>query len=174
MFSGELVNYAMYGSLTREVAEILLNRTIQFAPARIPDHGIRYLTHNIMSDAEREVMQGSSRFIAVPDYRYSRGIKGGIIFGLPQEEVSILEFFDNTSPTEYEVKKHEVVALQGLRGDIESKLPAVLVARKKVGRNIGQWRDPMKYDPYEPFALGSIGALAAAEEVREIYSKIPK
>lgn len=171
MQSAELVNYACYGSMTKEVAEALLDRHIHYAPARIPAHGIRMLTPELMSYAERVVMQGNPRFIAVPDRRYRRGIGGGIIFGLTREEAAILEAFDNSSDGEYEVKVHEIIAIQGLQGEYETKLPAILVARRKLwGKNYGEWRHPRSYNPYEPFGVRGLNqALDTAREFRTHY-----
>lgn len=171
MPKAELVNYACYGSMTQEVAEALLNRYIHYAPARIPAHGIRMLRYDQMSDAERAVMQGSPRFIAVPDHRYTRGIYGGIIFSLPIEETVILQAFDNSSENEYEVAVHQIIAVQGLHGQVETSLPAVLVARKKIGRNYGEWRHPSKYAPYEPFEGSVNRAIETVFEFRESFLK---
>lgn len=133
-------------------------------------------THAMMSDEEREVMQGRGRFIIVPDRRYTRGVRGGIILAIPTEETQVLQAFDNSSEDEYEVLRHEVVAVTRPAAApdevIENTLPAILVARKKIyGRNYGQWRDPQNYDPYEPFGVGSarLRALETAEMVRDAF-----
>lgn len=173
--STELVNYACYGALTKEVAETLLGKQVTWAQARIPNFGLRMITHEMMSDAEREVMQGLSRFIIVPDHRYTRGVMGGVILSLLKEETAVLQFFDNSSEQEYDVMTHPIEAIHKRAGEIIkcSQLPAILVARKKLyGKNIGEWRDGQNYDPYEPYGVsGRLTALETAQAVREIFLK---
>lgn len=174
MRSNELVNYAAYGSLTRKVAVELLGRTnINYIPALIPGHGLRMLRSLLMGDAERKVLMGADRLIAVPDERYRKGILGGVMLGIPREETAILRAFDDSSEGEYELKKLEVIALFGRSGEIQQRIPALFVARKKIGRNYGERRDPRNYDPYEPF-MGSEGyALEVARQFREEFLSNP-
>lgn len=165
LIDSDRINYIGVGALTPEVVSTLIDKPTQALDILIPRHTHRLLQPDQMSDTEKEIMAGGSRYIPMVDYDEIMGIKGWLYTGLSPKEVEFLLEFDISDPSAYQTRNLLVTTEQGL-------FPSILVARRRALGDVGLLQDPRAYQPYAPFSKdlqeGRQIALQVATDVRNL------
>ena len=159
--------YVGMGAMTGEVASILTGRDIHSTSVLVPGYEARFLRSEDMGEAEREIMGGAPRWIAMHRPEMVIAMQADLL-KVTEEDLGALRFFDDSDPAGgYEEVTVNVPTESGA-------VSALLIARRRVQDLIGTAAfDSRKYPRYMAFSFDPVEArqkaLAEAAEVRKIY-----